>query len=79
MGRAWGARGARAGPGQAGPGWATPRIKKESDCEPKSEIGRDEHTTNHDIRQRNMLRHDATPMTLRFCLYVTLTPITILV
>jgi hypothetical protein len=36
------------------------------------------HTTNHDIRQRNMLQHDATPMTLRFCLHMTRTPITIL-
>jgi hypothetical protein len=32
-----------------------------------------------DIRQRNALRHDATPMTLRFCLYMTRTPVTILV
>jgi hypothetical protein len=32
-----------------------------------------------DIRQRNVLRHDATPMTLRFCLYMTRTPVTILV
>jgi hypothetical protein len=27
MGRAGGARGARAGPGRAGPDWATPRIE----------------------------------------------------
>jgi hypothetical protein len=33
----------------------------------------------HGIRQRNALRHDATPMTLRFCLYTTRTPVTILV
>ena len=32
-----------------------------------------------DIRQRNALRHDATPMTLRFCLYMTRTLVTILV
>jgi hypothetical protein len=85
MGRAGGARGARAGPGRAGPGWATPRIKthdthdhqSESDREPKSKTERDEHATNHDIRQRNMLHHDATPMTLRFCLNITRTPVTI--
>jgi hypothetical protein len=79
-------RGARAGPGRAVPGWATPRIKNhdthdhqtESDCEPKSEMERDEHATNHDIRQRNMLRHDATPMTLRFCLHMARTLVTIL-
>jgi hypothetical protein len=33
----------------------------------------------HDIRQRNALRHDATPMTLKFCLYMTRTLVTILV
>jgi hypothetical protein len=32
-----------------------------------------------DIRQRNALRHDATPMTPRFCLYMTQTLVTILV
>jgi hypothetical protein len=86
MGRAGGARGARAGLGRTGPGWATPRIKthdthdhqSESDREPKSEIEQDKHATNHDIRQRNMLQHDATPMTLRFCLHITRTPVTIL-
>jgi hypothetical protein len=86
MGRAGGARGTRAGPGRTGPGWATPRVKthdthdhqSESDREPKSETGRDEHATNHDIRQRNMLQHDATPMTFKFCLHMTRTPVTIL-
>ena len=85
-----GAPGARGpdwvGPGRAGPGWVTPRVKthdthdhqSESDREPKSETGRDEYATNHDIRQRNMLQHDATPMTLRFCLHMTRTPDTIL-
>jgi hypothetical protein len=33
----------------------------------------------YDIRQRNVRRHDATPMTLRFCSYMTQTPVTILV
>jgi hypothetical protein len=63
MGRAGGARGARAGPGRAGPGWATPRVKthdahnhqSEFDREPKFETERDEHATNHDIRHRYML------------------------
>jgi hypothetical protein len=79
--RAWGrgTGGARAGLGWAGPGWVTSRIKthdthnhqSESDREPKSETRRDEHTTNHDIIQRNMLQHDATPMTFWFCLHMT--------
>src|SRR5688572_14836821 len=91
--RAWGGQGApwARGPSWAGPGWArpslvTPRVKthdthdhqSKSDREPKSETGRDEHATNHDIRQRNMLQHDATPMTLMFCLHMTQTPVTIL-
>jgi hypothetical protein len=84
---ALGARGPDwAGPGQAGPGWVTPRVKthdmhdhqSESDREPKSKKERDKHATNHDIRQRNMLQHDAIPMTLRFCLHMTRTPVTIL-
>jgi hypothetical protein len=53
MGREEGARGARARPGLAGLGWVTPRVEthdthnhqSESDREPKSETGRDEHTT----------------------------------
>jgi hypothetical protein len=92
-GRAWGGPGApgargpdRAGPGRAGPGWVTSWIKthdthnhqSESDREPKTKMAQDEHASNHDIRQRNMLRHDATPMTLRFCLHMTQTPVTIL-
>jgi hypothetical protein len=32
-----------------------------------------------DIRQRNALWHDTTPMTLRFCLYMTRTHVAILV
>jgi hypothetical protein len=67
-GRAWGrgARGARAGLGRTGPGWAglghiadqnhdTLNHQSVSDREPKSQMGQDEHATNHDIRQRNML------------------------
>jgi hypothetical protein len=84
-----GARGARAGLGRTEPGWAglghtavqNPRHAQPPigiRSEPKSEMGRDEHATNHDIRQRNMLQHDATPMTFRFCLHVTWTPVTIL-
>jgi hypothetical protein len=85
--RAWGGQGAPGarGPDRARLGWATPWIKthdthdhqSESDREPKSETEQDEHATNHDIRQRNMLQHDATPMTLRFCLHITRTPVTI--
>jgi hypothetical protein len=70
--------GARGAPGQIGPGWAglgragsrhgakthdTHNHQSESDGEPKSETRRDEHAIKHDIRQRNMLRHDATLMT----------------
>jgi hypothetical protein len=40
---------------------------------------RDGTRRTRDIRQRNALLHDATPMTLRFCLYMTRTPVTILV
>jgi hypothetical protein len=79
--RAWGGQGAPGarGPDRAGSGWVTSQVEthdthnhqSESDREPKSKTGRDEHVTNHDIRQRNMLQHDATPMTLRFCLHMT--------
>jgi hypothetical protein len=80
-----GGGGAWAGLGRTGSDWAglghsmglTPIGK--SDREPKSKLGRDEHAIKHDIRQRNMLWHDATLMTLRFCLYMTRTPVTILV
>jgi hypothetical protein len=68
-----GGTGARGAPGQAGPGRAGSRAGTEahntrdhisdSNREPKSEMRRDEHAIKHDIRQRNMLRHDATPMT----------------
>jgi hypothetical protein len=81
MGRARGARGARAGLGRTGRAWSLhgSNTNQKSDREPKSEPGRDEHTIKHDIRQRNMLWHDATLMTLRFCLYMTRTPVIILV
>jgi hypothetical protein len=46
--------------------------------QPRTE-NRNETRRTRDIRQRNARRHDATPMTLRFCLYMTRTPITILV
>jgi hypothetical protein len=78
MGRARGTRGARAGLGQAR-SLRGSNTNQKSDREPKSEPGRDEHVIKHDIRQRNMLRHDATLMTLRFCLYMTRTPVIILV
>jgi hypothetical protein len=73
-------------PGARGPGWVTPWVKThdthnhqtDSDRETKSQTGRDEHATNHDIRQGNMLQHDATPMTFRFCLHMTWTPSTTL-
>jgi hypothetical protein len=85
VGRAWG-QGRQGHAGRTRPGWVTLRVKihdthdhqSESDREPKSETERDEHATNHDIRQRNILQHDATPMTLRFCLHMTRTPVTIL-
>jgi hypothetical protein len=89
-GRAHGeGRGRQGRVGQTEPdqaGLVTPWVKthdmhthqSESNCELKSETGRDEHATNHDIRQRYMLQHDATPMTLRFCLHMTRTPINIL-
>jgi hypothetical protein len=78
MGRARGTRGAQARLGRA---WTLrgSNTNRNSDREPKSEPGRDEHAIKHDIRQRNMLRHDATLMTLRFCLYMTRTPVIILV
>jgi hypothetical protein len=61
------------GPGWAGLGWAglgraTSRIEN-----------RDKTRRTRNIRQRNVLRHDATPMTLRYCSYTTRTPVTILV
>jgi hypothetical protein len=73
-----GARGAqgRAGPGRAGLGWAglgraTSRIENPRRARPlngiKSRIEiRNGMRRTLDIRQRNVPRHDATPMILRF-------------
>jgi hypothetical protein len=75
MGGCVGARGARgrAGPGRAGLGWAGPlRGSKTHDMHGplngiKSRIEiRNETRRTLNIRQRNVLRHDATPMILRF-------------
>jgi hypothetical protein len=82
MGRAGGARGARAGPGRVGLGHTADRNPRHT--RPLNGIQSRTETRNgtrrtRDIRQRNALRHDATPMTLRFCLYMTRTPVTILV
>ena len=63
----------RAGPGRAGLGWAGPlRGSKTHDVHGplngiKSRIEiRNGTRRTLNIRQRNVLRHDATPMTLRF-------------
>jgi hypothetical protein len=87
MGERRGARGARAKPGRAGldwagldhnadrnPGHARPLNELQSRVENRNRTRR-----TYDIRQRNVSRHDATPMTLRFCSYMTRTPVTILV
>jgi hypothetical protein len=73
MGGGVGARGAqgRAGPGRAGLGRATSRIENPRRARPlngiKSRIEiRNGTRRTLNIRQRNVLRHDATPMTLRF-------------
>jgi hypothetical protein len=77
-----GARGARAGPGRAGLGRIADRNQRHArplnEIQSRTEIRNGTRRT-RDIRQRNVLRHDATPMTLRFCLYMTRTPVTILV
>jgi hypothetical protein len=68
-----GARGAqgRAGPGRAGLGRATSRIENPRRARPLNRIKsrieiRNGTRRTLNIRQRNVLRHDATPMTLRF-------------
>jgi hypothetical protein len=73
MGGGVGARGAqgRAGPGWAGLGRATSRIENPRRARPlngiKSRIEiRNGTSRTLNIRQRNVLRHDATPMILRF-------------
>jgi hypothetical protein len=52
--------------------------RSESKRETEIVMRRDEHAIKHYIRQRNMLRHDATPMTLRFCLHTIWTTVAIL-
>jgi hypothetical protein len=72
-----GARGTRAGPGRTGPGWAglgwagplrgskpTTRTTIKGNQSPTKIQNVTRRT--RDIRQRNALRHDATPMILRF-------------
>jgi hypothetical protein len=64
--------GARAVRGRAGPGWAGSRAGmeahnahehwSESICESKSETRQDKRAIKHNIRQKKMLQHDATPM-----------------
>jgi hypothetical protein len=74
-------------PGWAGLGWAglghiadrNPRHARPLNrIKSRTEIQSGTRRT-HGIRQRNVFRHDATPMTLRFCSYRTRTPVTILV
>jgi hypothetical protein len=70
----WGAGGARAGLGQAGLGWVGPghftdqnprHVRLSNRLQSRTE-NRDGTRRTRDIRQRNALRHDATPTTLRF-------------
>jgi hypothetical protein len=90
-GRAWGRGGAR-GPDRAGLGWARlgwDGLDHNADRNPRharplnglqSRVENENRTRRtYDIRQRNVRRHDATTMTLRFCSYMTWTPVTILV
>jgi hypothetical protein len=82
-----GAGGARARLGRAGLGWVgpghfadrNPRHARLSNRLQSRTKNRDGTRRIRNIRQRNVLRHDATPMTLRFCSYMTRTPVTILV
>jgi hypothetical protein len=74
MGERRGARGAWAGPGRAGLDWA--RLDHNADrnsrhARPLNGLlsrveNRNRTRRTYDIRQRNVRRHDATPMTLRF-------------
>jgi hypothetical protein len=74
--------GARAGPGWAGLGHTADRNPRHARplnrIQSRTEIRNGTRRT-RGIRQRNALRHDATPMTLKFCLYMARTPVTILV
>jgi hypothetical protein len=83
MGRAGGARGARAGPGRDGPhrgSKLTTRTTTKRNPITNRNPKRNETNTqlNTTSDQENMLQHDATPMTLRFCLHMARTPVTIL-
>jgi hypothetical protein len=71
-----------AGPGRAGLGHIAdqnPRHAQSSNGIKSRTENRNGMRQTRDIKQRNVLRHDATPMTLRFCSYTTRTPVTILV
>jgi hypothetical protein len=80
---AWG--GARGAHGRAGLGWAEPlcgsnlRHARLSNRIQSRTKNRDRTRRTRNIRQRNVRRHDATPMTLKFCSYTTWTLVTILV
>jgi hypothetical protein len=68
-GGVWGAGGARAGLGWVGPGHfvdRNPRHARLSNRLQSRTENRDETRRTRNIRQRNVRRHDATPMTLRF-------------
>jgi hypothetical protein len=77
MGKGQGAGGARAGAGRPRLGRTAgqnPAACTTADRKPirdmKTETRLGKHAIEHDIRQRNMIRHDATPCQLRFCLHV---------
>jgi hypothetical protein len=86
-GRAWGGLGRLGRAGRTGPGWARMgHIVDRNLRHARPLNGLQSQTENRngtrrtrDIRQRNALQHDATPKTLRFCLYMTRTLVTVLV
>jgi hypothetical protein len=75
----------RAGLSWVGLGWAEPLRGSKPTTRttlkraPIANRNRDGTRRTRNIRQGNVLRRDATPMTLRFCSYTTRTPVTILV
>jgi hypothetical protein len=81
-GGAWGGQGRQGRAGRTGPGHIADQNPRHArllnGVQSRTEICNGTRRT-RDIRQRNALRHDATPMTLRFCLYMTRTPAFILV
>jgi hypothetical protein len=82
MGGCGGNGGALAGLGWVGPGHFADRNQRHARLSNRLQSrteNRDGMRRTRNIRQRNVLRHDATPMTLRFCSYTTRTPVTILV